>query len=315
MVHRTLGLGVFFALISLLLLAFMPIIAIGRPQNFDVISFVAFLSIWQLVFSLPVLGGERLAGAKGVFCAKISKPMRSRTLVIILSTGLIFALSTLLYVFAIEKTGPVNAAIAMQAYPLFAIFLETVFLGKKKSKLELLFTAILLLILFFLATKGTLRFTEISVWFLLALAVPFLWSIAHIIIREVMTRTPITPAQITFFRVLIGSVSLGAFAILMVGTERLWAIASSGEYQIAAMIMGLVYYLELMAWFYAVKWIDVSLASCITIPWPAGTMVLAAIFLGDSIEVYQVGAFFVIAITLYCLIFVGARQRASRGLG
>ena len=46
------------------------------------------------------------------------------------------------------------------------------------------------------------------------------------------------------------------------------------------MILGLVYYLELIFWFYAVRHIDVSVASSITVPWPALTMVLAVLVLG-----------------------------------
>lgn len=54
--------------------------------------------------------------------------------------------------------------------------------------------------------------------------------------------------------------------------------------------------------------IDVSLASSITVPWPALTMVLAVIFLGDRIETYQLGAFIITAIVIYGLIAAGLRK-------
>lgn len=47
-----------------------------------------------------------------------------------------------------------------------------------------------------------------SPWFLVALGVPFLWSIAHVIIKEELGQTPVTPVQVTFFRVVISTIFL-----------------------------------------------------------------------------------------------------------
>jgi drug/metabolite transporter (DMT)-like permease len=80
-----------------------------------------------------------------------------------------------------------------------------------------------------------------------------------------------------------------------------------------AALMGAVYYVELIVWFYAVRHIDVSLASSITTPWPAFTMVLAAVILGDDIHAYQISAFVVVAASVYLLMLAGlqkARQPA-----
>lgn len=72
--------------------------------------------------------------------------------------------------------------------------------------------------------------------------------------------------------------------------------------------MGLVYYLELIVWFYAVRHIDVSLASSITTPWPALTMVLAVIFLGDRIQTHQIIGFLVVAGAIYGLLVTSLRK-------
>ena len=73
--------------------------------------------------------------------------------------------------------------------------------------------------------------------------------------------------------------------------------------------MGLVYYIELIVWFYAVRHIDVSLASSITTPWPALTMVLAAIFLGDPIQNYQLSALAIIGVCIYGLTLTSLRKQ------
>ncbi len=300
--------GLSFAFVCLLLLGVMPIIADGRPLAFDALNFAFFLSAWQLLFSLPLPLRELRSPHKGIFDAGLPPDLKRRTVAIILLTGAAFGLSTYLYVLAVEKAGPVGAAIAIQAYPLFAILWETLFLKRRKSALELLFTLMLLAALCYLVTGGTWRVERFTPWFLAALGVPFLWSIAHVIIKEVLDRTPITPAQVTFFRVLVSTLFLGLVSLAVSGPSGLSEALRSSEFQAFALIMGLVYYLELIFWFHAVRFIAVSVASSITVPWPALTMVLAAVFLGDTIEGYQIVAFAVVVASLYGLLFAGAKK-------
>lgn len=312
---RTTGTGVSLALVCLLILGTMPVISNGRPPGFAALSFAFWLSLWQLLVSLPLVLRELTGANRGIFSAELDHELRRRTIVIILATGALFGLSTHIYVVAMEKAGAASAAIAIQAYPLFAILLESVLLRRRKSALELLFTTGLIGSLYYLATSGTWRIDGISQWFLAALCIPLLWSIAHVTIKEVLDRTPITPAQVTFFRVLVSSVFLGIVLLSTAGTTTVLADLARFDFQVFAAMMGIVYYAELIIWFHAVRHIDVSLASSITVPWPALTMILSALVLGDRIEAYQAGAFIVVAVSIYGLIFAGrvkARRTADR---
>lgn len=301
--------GISLAFVCMVILGIMPIIANSRPSGFDALGFAFFLSLWQLLFSLPLVVRELMSSDRGIFAAELARGLQRRTIVIILTTGMIFGLSTYVYVLAVEKAGVTSAAIAIQAYPLFAILWETLLLKRRKSLPELIFTATLILSLYFLATGGTWRVDGLSYWFLLALAIPFLWSVAHVIIKEVLDRTPITPAQVTFFRVLVSSIFLGAISITVSGPSAVLADLVNPSFQTFALVMGLTYYSELILWFHAVRYIDVSLASSITTPWPALTMVLAALFLGDTIEAYQIAAFCTVAASIYGLLIAGAKKQ------
>ena len=115
----------------------------------------------------------------------------------------------------------------------------------------------------------------------------------------------------TFFRVAISALLLGA-VLAVVDPASLPAALQRWDFQLAAAVMGLVYYLELIVWFYAVCHIDVSLASSITTPWPALTMVLAVIFLGDRVGAYQIGAFLGVAACIYGLMVAGLRKDRAR---
>ncbi|WP_306051720.1 DMT family transporter [Oceaniradius stylonematis] len=301
--------GVMLAGICLVILGVMPIIANSRPGGFSALSFAFFLSVWQLVFSLPLLLRGIASPDRGIFGAAVDPATRRRTLTVLVSTGIIFGLSTYAYVLAVEKAGAVSAAIAIVSYPLFAILWETLFLGRRKSVFELGLTGLLVIALFYLATGGTWRIDGFSVWFLFALSVPFLWSVAHVIIKEMLGRTPITPAQITFIRVLVSSVFLGIVVLATTDMRTVLDDLANLPFQAFALAMGLVYYVELILWFHAVRTIDVSLASSITVPWPALTMVLAIVFLGEPVAIYQVAAFTIVAVSIYGLILADARKR------
>lgn len=151
----------------------------------------------------------------------------------------------------------------------------------------------------------------LSVWFLISLSVPMLWSIAHVFIKEELARTPVTPVQVTFFRVLVSAVFL--LAMLVAVSPAALAGAFQALAQTTAMVMGLVYFVELVIWFYAVRHIDVSFAGSITTPWPALTMVLAEVFLGDTIESYQVMALVVVIACILGLAYAGVRKSQAAG--
>jgi len=297
--------GIALALVCLGLLAVMPVLSNARDLRVEALVFAFALSLWQVVFAVPLFAREMMGTRKGVFAATWAPGRKRRALLIALLTGAMFGLSTYLYVLGAEKAGATNLAIAIQAYPLFAILWETLFLGKRKSPVELLITALLVATLAFLATGGTLRADALSLWFLVALGVPFLWSVAHVIIREELTQTPVTPAQVTFFRVAISTVFLGVMLLAGGGFDAGVAHALLVPH---AVVLGLVYYLELIVWFHAVRHIDVSLASSITAPWPAVTMVLAAVVLGEAVAPYQIGSFVVIVACIYALTLASLRR-------
>lgn len=306
------GLGVGLALQCLVLLGVMPIIANGRPMGSGALVFAFWLSVWQLLFSLPPFVREWRSGERGLFSDALPLSRKRGLLAVTLFTGALFGLSTWLYVLAFEKAGAVNAAIALQAYPLFAAGLEAVFLGRRKSWTELGFMLLVLAALYYLATKGTWRPEGLSFWFLLALAVPALWSIAHIIIRETLVNTPITPHQVTVCRLIVSGTLLFPLTLAIEGSSSLSSTAFDGAFQLFAIAMGLAYYLELIFWFNAVLHIDVSVASSITVPAPAVTMALAAVLLGETVTGPQLFALATVFLGLFGLIIAGLRNRDSQ---
>lgn len=307
--------GATFAFACLFLLGAMPVISNGRPAGTGALSFALWLSIWQLLFSLPALVREWRNGERGLFDPRFPQAGRDRTLAITLFTGTLFGLSTWAYVLAFEKVGATNAALALQAYPLCAAALEALFLGRRKSPRELAYIAMILAALYYLATDGSGLPAGLSAWFAVALAVPVLWSIAHVILREALIRTPITPNQVTTSRLVVSTAVLAALAGAIEGPAAAVGLMSSPTFQAFAVAMGLAYYLELILWFHAVRHVDVSIASTITVPAPAVTMALAYLFLNEPIELRQVAVLGIIAVALYGLLRSPGRGPTARQIG
>ncbi|MCB1491386.1 MAG: DMT family transporter [Rhodobiaceae bacterium] len=303
---HSVGKGIALALVCLSLLGVMPIVSNLRPADLGALAFAFALSVWQVVFALPVFAIELRRGTRGIFAADLTPRARTRMAIVALLTGAMFGLSTYLYVLGVEKAGAADAAVAIQAYPLFAILWESLFLKRRKTTVELVLTACLIGSLYYLGTGGTFRMSGLSPWFLVSLGVPLLWSIAHVIIKEEIGNTPITPAQVTFFRVAISTVFLAVIIALALPSGLATGLAAVLHPMSA--VMGLAYVLELIVWFHAMRHIDVSLASSITAPWPALTMVLAVPVLGDTVEAYQVAALLVVVACIYGLTLASLRK-------
>ena len=317
---KTQSTGILLACSCLILIGAMPVIANARPDGTSALAYTLILSLWQLLFSLPLALRDWLAlkpvrseQAPGLPVLPLRGIASKKHLLILAGTGLLFGISTYFYILAAEKAGAVSSAIAIQVYPLFAILLESLFLGRRKNVVELGLTFALIGVLTYLATEGTWRLESLSFWFVFALSIPLIWSIAHVSLREVMIQSRLTPGLITCLRVFVSSILLLVCQLVAEGGVALMAVIQNIDFLLSAALMGIVYYTELVLWFHAARRIDISLASSITVPAPALTMIFAFVFLGEHVTDQQIIALGAIVICLYGLIY--ASQRKARKLG
>jgi len=302
------NIGILLSFFSLFLLGFLPVISNSRPSSLNALNYAFYLSLWQLICSIPFFIYESTKSNSGIFQKSADSKMRSKTLMIMGITGIIFSISTFFYVFAIETAGTVSGSLAMGTYPLFSIFMEFLIFRKKRRTIEIFFTITIIVGIYYLGTEGTWLISDFSIWFGLALIVPFLWSIAHVIIKNSIDTSPITPSQITFIRVLIASIVLFVISSLVNSTGNVIEGLMNPEFQFIGFLMGIVYYVELINWFYAVKHIEVSVASTITTPAPLITMVFALLLLKEPIGFYHIIAMIIVFTSLYGLLWAGNRK-------
>ncbi len=300
--------GVALALCCLILLGAMPVIVGARPAGVSALTFALLYSVWQLIFSLPLTLAEARAGKGGLFRSGPPRGERRKMIATALFTGALFALAAWAYVLGFEKVGAINAAIALQIYPLLAASLEAALFGRRKNRMELMFTLLIVGALFHLATGGRWQMTGLSPWFAAALAVPLLWAVAHVILREALLKTAATPNEVTTSRLIIVVALLTPLTLIIDGPAAVLAATTAPMTQAFAVAMGLAYYVELILWFHAVRHIDVSVASSVTVPAPAVTLLLSMAFLGATAETYQLAALFGVITGLFGLMWASTRR-------
>jgi drug/metabolite transporter (DMT)-like permease len=204
----------------------------------------------------------------------------------------------------------VSMAIVLQAYPFMTMLAEAIFLKKRKTLPELAFTALMIAALIYLTTDGTFLVADISWWSVFALAIPALWTVAHLLLKtQVLDRTQLTLNQVTLSRLLVSGAFLGVLVVAIGEPRQVLAGLTDGGLQRAALVMGVAYYVELIFWFQAIRNIDISVASSIEVPAPAVTMLVAVLFTGAAITLTQVLAMIAIVVALYGLLFAGRRAR------
>lgn len=299
--------GVAFAFLCLLLLGVMPLLANARPADSDGLTFAIWLTFWQLVAASPLYVIERV-GKRHAARNSLPPTSRRRVGAIALLTGAMFGLSTYMYVVAAAKAGAVSMVIALQAYPLFAIFLEAMFQGKRRSLAEVAFTLLMIGALVYLTTAGTFHITGLSWWLAFALGIPLLWSIAHLLLKRILETMPVSPNQVTVSRLLLSGIFLILLQAVLGDPAMLATAFFDMALQRAAVVMGVAYYLELVLWFHAMRHIDVSLASSVTVPAPAVTILISVAILGEPVAAYQVISMMVVVLAMYGLLLAGRRN-------
>jgi drug/metabolite transporter (DMT)-like permease len=304
--------GIQLSLLCLLILGILPIIATVRSNDGNAITFSFWLSFWQLTFAMPVYLFQRkkaqLSDAPKQNLRRLSK-IQTWSLVVL--TGVLFGAATFAYVLAVDQTGPVTFSVAIQAYPLFALMWEALFLRRRKSIVEMALMLVIAGSMVYLGTQGTWHLSSVTSGFWSALIVPLLWSIAHVIIKEMMNSSAITPSEVILTRVLIAALLLGFACLFNQGIGGLLTAGMTWKFQLIAFSMGFAYYLELFFWFSAVKYIDVSHGASITAPAPAVTVLLSLVLLGHELRSYQSIALLLVVGSVIGLIRYGHKEKTD----
>lgn len=282
-----------FALISLFLVSFQPIVAIARPKVLDVYLFAAMTCIFIALFMLPLVLLERHKLNQKVQ-TEISKSEEYVLLLngwknhkkVLLYLGINFSIAQILFFLAYEYAGAINGALAQQTIIIFGLLFGFFINHEKVSKTQILFSFILLFGLTFAITQGSFNLLEFNIGVGLMMITTALWMLAHSITRPILDKDEITATQVVFIRnVISGTILFSTYFIFFPLSNINLLFDPINVFFFVA--IGFFYAFDVLYWYRAIQKIDVSKASIIISPMPILVAFLAYLILGEIFTIYH----------------------------
>jgi len=285
--------GLIFALIVLIGNGIHPIINNLRPEEFSSTIFVMQMSIMEFICSFIVLIIQNIKKKKnlksteakivsGQICLS-KKHLFFRMLII----GLIFAIATYGYVEGLKLAGSISGSIALKISPIYAIIIGFLFLGEKINLKQILITFFMLFGIYYLGTNGTFQMDQFSIGFAILLFVPFLWTIAHALTKQLLENKIFDPNQVIFIRTGIISISFLIINLIVIGWNELLLSFINPNFLFFSFLMGFTYFFMHYSWYSSITSIDLSYASALVTPSPAITTLFVFLLKMEDFHYYQ----------------------------
>jgi len=285
--------GIGFALISLFLISFQPIVALARPKVLDFYLFAAMTCIFIALFMLPLVLVETHRLNQQIR-NDISKSKENKLLLsgwkshkqLFLFLGINFSIAQILFFLAYEYAGAINGSLAQQTMIIFGLIFGFLINHEKVSKTQILFSFILLFGLTFAITQGSLNLIEFNLGVGLMIITVALWMIAHSITRPILDKEEITPTQVVFIRNAISGTILFSTYFLFFPLSNIHLLFDPINLFFFIAI-GFFYAFDVLYWYRSIQKIEVSIASIIISPMPLLVALFAYIFLGEIFTIYH----------------------------
>ncbi|MFO8019810.1 MAG: DMT family transporter [Promethearchaeia archaeon] len=204
---------------------------------------------------------------------------------------------------------PINGSLAQQTTILFGVLFGFLILKERPTKIQVLFSFILLTGLIFAVTKGQFDLIELNFGVILMLFVTGLWMFAHSLSRNVFSQNKITPIQLAFIRNMVSGFFLILLYLIFFPMTNFGLILKPINL-IFIILMGIGYGLDVLFWYLSLKYIEVGKATVIVSPMPILTALLAFTILGEQFTIYHLIGGLVIIISI--IIIVTQKQKNPR---
>ena len=303
--------GVLYAIITLVAISTQPIISQSRSGDLYPIIYAFATVLFENIIILPLTITQTISRRKthpGILKNAIKKHWW-RFLIV----GSVFAGAQIMFFWGFDISGDsaaVSGSIAMKSSIVFTLIIGWIFLKEKGSVIQLVFTGIIFVGLFYTLTSGTFNPGEINYGTLILFIMPILWTIGHSITKPLLQQELIIPSQVIYIRTLISTVILGVFTFSL--NPLSVSLFFNWNNLLFMFLIALSYAVGHFGWYTSIKNIDLALSSAIQAPQPILTSIFAFFILGDTLELYHYIGLAVIFLSI--LIILYDKQRLSKPL-
>jgi drug/metabolite transporter (DMT)-like permease len=255
--------------------------------------------LFEAILIVPFLIQERLHAAKGPKGATL-KPLREH-LGLLVVVGVVFGLALILYVWGVDNSGAIIGSMAMKTQVVIGLIWGALLLKEKATWRQFFFSLLLLFGLAIALTGGTMQFEAVTIGVLALIVVANMWTVGHSIVKPRLIRGEVLVTQVIFVRQMVGFlVLLGLYLALNPGD--LVAALANPQILLWALLMAVAYGGGHIFWYRTLRDLPVGQATAMGAPNTIGTVILAALFLGELVTVYHIAGLAIVLVALFCII-------------
>lgn len=300
--------GIIFGILGIIGIGFQPIVANSRPAIIDAYLFAATTCLVEAIVFFPLMLMERkrllLLKTKNpeiseIFDSQINGWKKNKRLCFYI--GATFGIGQILFFVGYQLSGAINGSLAQKTTVIFSLIFGYLILKEKITKIQLLFSFVLVGGLIIAVTQGSLNLLEFNLGVLILLILSCIWMLAHTLSKPLFDRKEITPTQLVFIRNFISGLILISTYFLFFPIENV-SLFYNFENLFFMWAMGVVYCAGLFCWYKTLSYLDVSKASILVSPTPIATALFATLLLGETFTIYHVIGISIIIISIIVIV-------------
>ena len=206
-------------------------------------------------------------------------------------------LSNMVFFYGVRLTSGINSAILLQAEPVYSLIIGYLLLKEKVTTRQIVSTIVIILGTVLVIYQGTSRLNWGDI---LVLLTPLCYQVGHFFSKRLLNQTEISPLFIAAGRTFYGGVFLFILNQLT-GTSNFKTLTQPNILAILIFYGTVVYAFTYLAFYAAIKRINLSKASAIISIYPAISIVLAHLILKEVPDVYQLSGFLIVLVGVFYL--------------
>jgi drug/metabolite transporter (DMT)-like permease len=311
--------GLIFGVIGFILVGLQPIIAVSKPETIDVYLFAAMTCFVEAVLFFPLMLIDRrslkLKCENGDLATEECNAFLNgwkTNKVVLIYVGLTFGIGQLLFMIGYQHSGAINGSLAQKSTVLFSLLFGVIIMKERISKVQVIFSLVLLFGLMIAVTQGSFNLLEFNIGVLLLIILAGIWMLAHVITKKyILDENNSTATQMVFIRNGISAIFLLSTYFLFFPLENISLIINpiNMYYYI---LMGTCYGIGLFMWYKTLSLIDASKATVLYSPTPIVTAIFSVFLLGNMFSVYQLIGGIIVIISIIMIVKPKSKNKKEK---
>ncbi len=285
--------GIITGLFCAVFVGFEPIVANARPEILDAYFFAATTCLMQGFLFLPLALIERKRIKASLLTDPSKTEEKTRQLngwksnkLLLIYIGINFGIAQILFFLGYRLAGAINGSLAQKTTVIFALLFGYLINKEKITKMQVIFSFILLFGLILAITEGSFNLLQFNLGVIVLLITAALWYLAHALTKPVFDRKELTSILLVFLRNMLSGIFLFITYFLFFPIENIMLLFNP-IHMLFIVAMGVVYGFALYFWYKSLADLGTSKASVIASPTPIITALLATMLLGEIFSIFH----------------------------